>query len=122
MSYKTTDALMRHLRESGIAISGAKQKRQLVNTGYFHGYKGYRFFGKAQRKLPYVNFKTIGDYIILICYYLKLLKVSKTEIKAFIREFEKITNEYQSSVNPNVSAITIHPDLTSRMTILKNSI
>ena len=29
--------------------------------------------------IPYINFKTIGDYIILICYYLKLLKVSKTE-------------------------------------------
>ncbi len=72
--------------------------------------------------LPYMNFKTIGDYIILICYYLKLLKVSKTEIKAFIREFEKITNEYQNSVTPSVSAITIHPDLASRMAILKNSI
>lgn len=72
--------------------------------------------------LPYMNFKTIGDYIILICYYLKLLKVSKTEIKAFIREFEKITKEYQTSVNPSVSAITIHPDLASRMTTLKNSI
>ena len=72
--------------------------------------------------LPYVNFKTIGDYIILICYYLKLLKVSKTEIKTFIREFEKITSEYQNSVNPSVAAITIHPDLTSRMAILKNSI
>lgn len=72
--------------------------------------------------LPYINFKTIGDYIILICYFLKLLKVSKTEIKAFIREFEKNTKEYQNSVNPSVSAITIHPDLTSRMAILRNSI
>ncbi|MBQ4523795.1 MAG: Abi family protein [Lachnospiraceae bacterium] len=72
--------------------------------------------------LPYINFKTIGDYIILICYYLKLLKVSKTELKAFIREFEKITQEYKNSVNSNVSAVTIHPDLTSRMAILKNSI
>lgn len=43
MSYKTTDGLMRHLRESGIDISGSLQKRQLINTGYFHGYKGYRF-------------------------------------------------------------------------------
>ena len=48
--------------------------------------------------MPYINFKTIGDYIILICYYLKLLKVSKTEIKSSIREFEKITREYESSV------------------------
>lgn len=326
MSYKTTDALMRHLRKSGIDISGSTQKQQLINTGYFHGYKGYRFFGNAKRRLPftsydevyatiqydselkslmydkmmfietamknialesilvnansesiqdmydkvvsgynnapsvstseqkkkmqqnklnlqntiqsslayaykknnckithfynnvgysdvpiwalfeimtmgdlgyllscltynvrddiskrlginvscdtdrqliykyiytlkdlrnaiahnavvfdtrfrnidpssamkqclildiglpYVNFKTIGDYIILMCYYMKLLKLSKTEIKAFIREFEKITDNYVKAVNANVAAIVIHPDLKSRMTILKNFI
>ena len=70
--------------------------------------------------LPYVNFKTIGDYIILMCYYMKLLKVSKTEIKAFIREFEKITDNYKSVVNTKVAAIVIHPDLKSRMNLLKN--
>ena len=75
-----------------------------------------------EMELPYINFKTIGDYIILICYYLKLLKASKTEIKALIREFEKITTEYEATVNPSVSSITIHPDLSSRMTILKNSL
>lgn len=324
MGYKTTDALMRHLRKSGIAINGGKQKRQLINTGYFHGYKGYRFFENSQRRLPfvsydevyatiqydselkallygkmmyietavknialesilvnsnsesiqdmydkvvsgynnapltatpeqkkklqqnklnlqnsiqsslayaykknnprithfynnvgyadvpvwalfeimtmgdlgyllscltydvrddiskrlglnlscdtdrqliykyiytlkdlrnaiahnavvfdtrfrnidptsamkqclkldiglpYVNFKTIGDYIILMCYYMKLLKVSKTEIKAFIREFERITDNYISVVNADVSAIVVHPDLKGRMNILKN--
>ena len=241
--YKSPDALMRHLRDNGISISGSSQKQQLINTGYFHGYKGYRFFVSSSNRLPftsyneinatiqydtklksllygkmmfietalknialntimseidsssiydmydkaissyknapagtredikkkyqnnklnlqgsiqnaiahndvvydtrfkkmdpsrpmkqclilemgmpYINFKTIGDYIILICYYLKLLKVSKTEIKSFIREFEKITREYESSVTPNVSAITIHPDLFSRLNILKNSI
>ena len=72
--------------------------------------------------LPYVNFKTIGDYIILICYYLKLLKVSKTEIKAFIREFERLTKDYEGQVNSEIAAMTIHPDLISRMEILKNSI
>lgn len=77
---------------------------------------------KLEMGLPYINFKTIGDYIILLCYYLKLLKVSKSEIKAFIREFETITKEYENSVNPSVSAITVHPDLCSRMTILKNCI
>lgn len=44
MSYKNYDGLMRHLRAKGISIGGSKQKRQLMNTGYFHGYKGYRFF------------------------------------------------------------------------------
>lgn len=324
MSYKTTDGLMRHLRESGIDISGSLQKRQLINTGYFHGYKGYRFFKNTQKKLPivsykeiyatiqydsalkalfyskvmyietaiknialesiivntgsenvqdifekvvsgynnapvgytneqkrklqerklnlkkmvqssifdaykkqnpkishfydnkgysdvpiwalfeiismgdfgyllscltkdvrddiskrigintscdtnreliykyiytlkdlrnaiahngvifdtrfgnieptkamkrcleieiglpYINFKTIGDYLILICYYLKLLHISKTEIKSFIKEFEKITDEYKKSVNQNVASIVIHPDLSSRIGIFKN--
>ena len=43
--YKSTDALMRHLRNNGISISGTSQKQQLINTGYFHGYKdGVKFF------------------------------------------------------------------------------
>ncbi len=53
MSYKTTDGLMRHLRDNGISISGSKQKRLLINTGYFHGYKGYRFFKTAGTRLPF---------------------------------------------------------------------
>ncbi len=72
--------------------------------------------------LPYVNFKTIGDYIVLTCYFLKLLHVSKTEIKAFVREFEKITAEYKNAVSVSVSTITIHPDSTARMNILKKYI
>lgn len=55
-----------------------------------------------------------------MCYYMKLLKTSKTEIKAFIREFEKITDNYRQAVNKNVVAIVIHPDLATRMKILKN--
>lgn len=77
---------------------------------------------KLEVGLPYVNFKTIGDYIILMCYYMKLLKVSKTEINAFIREFEKIINRYVQAVNSNVVSIVIHPDLKARMNTLKNFI
>lgn len=68
--------------------------------------------------LPYVNFKTIGDYMLLICYYLRLLKVTKRELKAFIREFERITNEYKNSVSPSVSAKVVHADLFTRMAAL----
>ncbi|MDO5115097.1 MAG: Abi family protein [Synergistaceae bacterium] len=75
---------------------------------------------KIEIGLPYVNFKTIGDYVILTCYYMKLLQVSKTEIKAFTREFEKITEDYRKAVNVNVASIVIHPDLASRMDLLKN--
>ena len=77
---------------------------------------------KSAIGLPYVNFKTIGDYLILMCYYLKLLHAPKTEINAFIRDFTRITEIYRNSVDPAVSAIVIHPDLPSRMNILKNYI
>jgi len=50
---------MRHLRENGIAISGGTQKRQLINTGYFHGYKGYRFFRHAGNRLPFTSYSEI---------------------------------------------------------------
>ena len=70
--------------------------------------------------LPYVNFKTIGDYVILMVYFLKKLDVPKVEIKAFIREFERLTEVYRNVVNPAVSAIAIHPDPPSRMAALKN--
>lgn len=69
--------------------------------------------------LPYVNFKTIGDYVILMCYYLKRLELPKSEINAFIRDFEKIVEDYRKSVNRNVAAKVIHPDLPSRIAILK---
>lgn len=70
--------------------------------------------------LPYVNFKTIGDYVILMCYYMKLFGISKMELKAFIRDFERITEGYRNSVNPDVAAIVIHPDLPVRLIFLKN--
>ena len=70
--------------------------------------------------LPYVNFKTIGDYLILMCYYLKILKIPKTEIRSFVRDFERITGEYKKAVNPKVFSIVVHPDLSARLVALKS--
>lgn len=72
--------------------------------------------------LPYVNFKTIGDYIILICYYLNLLKVNPDEILSFIAQFESIVAEYIGKVAPDIASMVIHPDLLSRMELLKKYI
>lgn len=74
---------------------------------------------KIEFGLTYMNFKTIGDYVILMCYFLKLLQVSKTEIKAFIRDFERITDSYRNSVSGDVVSRVVHPDLTMRMDSLK---
>ena len=60
MSYKSIDGLMRHLRNNGIDISGSKQKRQLINSGYYHGYKGYRFFNTSSCRIPFQNYDEIN--------------------------------------------------------------
>ncbi|QJX64143.1 Abi family protein [Niallia circulans] len=61
---KTTNGLMRHLRDKhGIEINGSKQKKDLLNIGYYHGYKGYRFIGQANHQIPYTNFdEVVGVY------------------------------------------------------------
>ncbi len=47
---KTTDGLMRHIRDNkGIQINGSTEKIELRNIGYFHGFKGYNFFLNKER-------------------------------------------------------------------------
>ncbi|WP_295361920.1 Abi family protein [uncultured Pseudoramibacter sp.] len=54
---KSINALMKYMREQkNIEISGSVQKRNLRNMGYFHGYKGYRFCKRPERKFEYTNF------------------------------------------------------------------
>lgn len=51
---------MKHLRDSGININGTAQKRRLKNIGYYHGYKGYRFAGKATNSIPLTDFAQVA--------------------------------------------------------------
>ena len=54
---QTTDSLIRYLRDQkGIAINSSIQKRKLMNIGYYHGYKGYRYINKATNIIPYKSF------------------------------------------------------------------
>lgn len=57
---KKVDGLMKHLRDDcHINIRGSKEKQLLVQYGYYHGYKGYRFFRKAENIIPYNSFSEI---------------------------------------------------------------
>lgn len=57
---KSTDSLMRYLRDQkGIAISGSAQKRKLMNIGYYHGYKGYRYINTPSKKVAYTKFEEV---------------------------------------------------------------
>lgn len=57
---RTINGLMKHLRDNGVEIRGSKEKQQLINFGYYHGYKGYRCFQSVPRvMIPFTNFKEI---------------------------------------------------------------
>lgn len=63
-SYKSLNALMRHIRQTAaIDIAGSKDKRVLAQVGYFHGYKGYRYTGKAGKRIPYTHFSELRAVI-----------------------------------------------------------
>lgn len=57
---KTVNALMKYMRnEKNISINGSKEKKQLLNIGYFHGFKGYRFMCDPKQELKYENFEQL---------------------------------------------------------------
>ncbi len=67
---KTLNQLMKHLREiHGIEIKGSKHKTLLRHYGYYHGYKGYRFFKEKKNEIFYTDF---GQVIAVIEYDHKL--------------------------------------------------
>ena len=57
--HRTTDELIDHLRNSGITVADDRQKRQLLHTGYYHGYKGYRFFREYENRLPFQSYEEV---------------------------------------------------------------
>ena len=57
---KSTNGLMRYLRDKkGIYISGPSQKSKLMNIGYYHGYKGYRYINAPSNHVPYTKFEEL---------------------------------------------------------------
>ncbi len=54
---KTINGLMKYLRDKhGIIINGSKDKQNLKNIGYFHGFKGYRYIKSPSDKISFTNF------------------------------------------------------------------
>ena len=57
---QSINSLMRHIRNNhGITIYGSKHKKHLLRMGYYHGYKGYRFYKSRQRLFRLSNFDEI---------------------------------------------------------------
>jgi len=57
---KTTDGLMRHIRDNHhISIGGSKEKKELLEMGYYHGYKAYRFLRTVSNPFSITSFEKI---------------------------------------------------------------
>ena len=64
MKVKTTNALMKYLRTThNISIAGSKDKRDLINIGYYHGYKGYRYINNPQNRISINSFKEMVSIV-----------------------------------------------------------
>ena len=64
MKVKTTNALMKYLRKNhNIIISGSKDKKNLKNIGYYHGYKGYRYIKNPKNRVVLTNFNEIVSIV-----------------------------------------------------------
>lgn len=60
MEIKTTNALMKYLRDrKGIDIQGSEQKNMLLNIGYYHAYKGCRFFKEKKNRFNFTTFSQV---------------------------------------------------------------
>lgn len=97
---KSINALMKHLRENSIKISGSKEKNILRNIGYYHGYKGYRFYKKSVNKIPYDDFtqvKAIYDFDMkLKGWFYPLIMTIETALKNRVLEY---TLKYSDSAD-----------------------
>lgn len=64
MKVRTTNALMKYLREKhNIHIEGSKDKKDLRNIGYYHGYKGYRYINNPQNRINLSDFSEIVSIV-----------------------------------------------------------
>lgn len=69
MKIRTTNSLMKYLREKhNIYIEGTKDKKNLRNIGYYHGYKGYWCINKPQNRINLSSFDEISKKLIKLLY------------------------------------------------------
>jgi len=69
-----------------------------------------------------IDFKCIVDYVVLIVYIMKNLKVTKTEIKKFILEFETICENLRKEIPVPIYNKIIYTNAKNKLNSLKKFI
>lgn len=85
MEIKTINSLMKYLREKHkINIKGSKNKLSLLNNGYYHSYKGYRYINNQSNKAIIRDYK---DLEAVINYDMNLKRI----LYPIVMQFETIS-------------------------------
>ena len=111
MKVRTTNALMKYLREKhNISIEGTKDKKNLRNIGYYHGYKGYRYINNPQNRINLSSFDEIVSIVdfdsklksLLYPQIMQIETISKNIVLQILVEEYKKKMKQRLSVQNNI--------------------
>lgn len=117
---KRIDDLMKHLRDAcKIDINGSKEKLQLTQYGYYHGYKGYRFIKQRGNTIPYTNFSQIVAVIEYDSALKKLVYPALMFIEMAVKNFtlEQIVPGMKDNSIDNIYKTKMNDELSNRVEI-----
>ena len=101
---KSTNALMKHIRTThGINIGGSNHKKMLLRMGYYHGYKGYRFYQERRNLFSFSHFDEIIAVYNFDTALKDLLFSPLVSIETSIKNY--ILDELVSESNPTFESI-----------------
>ncbi len=69
-----------------------------------------------------LRFDTIVDYLILLIFQMKLIKVSRTDMKHVVGDFDEIVQKLRRSIPMNIYSRIIHTDYKVKLAMLKKYI
>lgn len=77
---------------------------------------------ESDTKITGISFDTIIDYIILIVYLSKNLRVTKIELNTFVNSFENTANNLRGKINISEYNKILHTDTRNKIRLLKEYI
>ena len=66
-----------------------------------------------------ISFKTVVDYLILVTYLLKNLKISKIEMNKIVNRFENLINQFRNQIPISIYNRIFHTDTRNKLNLLK---
>ena len=74
----------------------------------------------SETGLQNINFNSIVDYVLLISFVLHLFKRNKSDIIAFIQQFENICETFRKKVPFNIYSRILYTDTRNKLNVMKN--